>query len=65
MASGLRRNRLRPRDQNSTPDRGAPVEGEITAKMHFFIVRSAGDRLRGEETARTPPGKKLDRMGGR
>jgi hypothetical protein len=64
MASGVGRTRSSTESRRSTPDRGDPVEGEITAKMHFFTVRSAGDRLRWE-TNRTPQGKKLDRMVGR
>ena len=39
---------------------GAP---EMTAKMHFYAVRTAGDQLRWEAGRRT--GKRLDRMVGR
>ena len=61
----LRVEKARPKGEaaksTSNPEvRNAP---EMTAKMHFYAVRNAGDQLRWASAPRT--GKKPDRMVGR
>jgi hypothetical protein len=46
-----------------TPNREAHSTPEMTARMHFYAVRSTGDQLRWVSVRRT--GKKADRMVGR
>jgi hypothetical protein len=46
-----------------TSNRGARSAPEMTARMHFYAVRSTGDQLRWADVRRT--GKKPDRMVGR
>jgi hypothetical protein len=47
----------------STPRPGAGGAPEMTAKVHFYLVRTAGDQLRWETGRRA--GKMPDRMVGR
>ncbi|HVB95677.1 MAG TPA: hypothetical protein VND41_03650 [Nitrososphaerales archaeon] len=49
--------------QHSTSNPEAQKAPDITARMHFYAVRNAGDQLRWTSTPRT--GKKPDRMVGR
>ena len=48
---------------HSTSSPEAQKAPEMTARMHFYAVRNAGDRLRW--TSAPAPGKKPDRMVGR
>jgi hypothetical protein len=61
----LRMKKARPKagTPNSASDPAAPNALGITARMHFYAVRSNGDQLRWEHTPRTV--KKPDRMVGR
>ena len=47
----------------STSDRDAHSTPEMTARMHFYAVRSTGDQLRWENSPKMD--KKPDRMVGR
>jgi hypothetical protein len=47
----------------STLDPAAQTDPELTARMHFYVVRSTGDQLRWASAQRK--GKKPDRMVGR
>jgi hypothetical protein len=46
-----------------TPNPDSHDAPEMTARMHFYAIRSSGDQLRRTDAPRT--GKKPDRMVGR
>ncbi len=48
---------------NSTPSPEGQKAAEMTARMHFYAVRNAGDQLRWESAPRVV--KRRDRMVGR
>jgi hypothetical protein len=48
-----------------TPHPEAHKAQSLTARMHFYAVHNAGERLRRSSHARTRTGKEPDRMAGR
>ena len=63
MQLGLEKQGPKSGTPNSTPNREAQNDQDMTARMHFYAVRSTGDQLRWGIAPLTS--KKSDRMAGR